>query len=48
MHFPEELGIAVIRSNPAGRSHLKGFSLNHEYALFVAKFSSGSWTATKN
>jgi very-short-patch-repair endonuclease len=40
MHFPEELGIAVVRSNPAGRSTPKGFSINHEYALFFAKDSS--------
>jgi very-short-patch-repair endonuclease len=39
MHFPEELGIAVVRSNPAGRSTPKGFSINHEYALFFAKDS---------
>jgi len=37
LYFPEELGIAVVRSNPAGRSTPKGFSLNHEYALFFAK-----------
>ncbi len=27
-------GNAVIRSNPAGRSTSRGFSLNHEYAIF--------------
>jgi adenine-specific DNA-methyltransferase len=28
-------GTVVVRSNPAGRSTPKGFSLNHEYALFA-------------
>lgn len=35
--FPEVLGTAVVRSNPAGRSAPKGFSLAHEYALFAAR-----------
>ena len=30
------LGVAAVRSNPAGRSTPKGFSEAHEYALFVA------------
>lgn len=30
------LGTAVIRNNPSGRSTVKGFSVNHEYALFYA------------
>ncbi|RJX21857.1 MAG: site-specific DNA-methyltransferase [Ammonifex sp.] len=29
------LGTVVIRSNPAGRSTAKGFSISHEYAVFV-------------
>ncbi|NPB03429.1 MAG: site-specific DNA-methyltransferase [Thermotogae bacterium] len=37
IYFPEELGFAVVRSNPAGRSTPKGFSLNHEYVAFFAK-----------
>lgn len=37
LYFPEELGIVVVRSNPAGRSTPKGFSIKHEYALFFAK-----------
>lgn len=34
--FGEEhrLGTIVIRNNPQGRSTIKGFSVNHEYALF--------------
>ncbi len=31
-----ELGKTVVRSNPAGRSTSKGFSLNHEYAVFAS------------
>lgn len=31
------LGTAVIRNNPSGRSTVKGFSINHEYALFYQK-----------
>jgi len=30
------LGTVAIRSNPAGRSTVKGFSISHEYAIFVA------------
>jgi len=30
------LGVAAVRSNPAGRSTPKGFAEAHEYALFVA------------
>lgn len=29
------LGTIAIRSNPAGRSTLKGFAISHEYAIFV-------------
>ncbi|MFO3797724.1 MAG: DNA methyltransferase, partial [Anaerolineales bacterium] len=36
-YFPEEIGVVVVRSNPAGRSTPKGFSLNHEYTFFFAK-----------
>ncbi|MBG0786137.1 MAG: site-specific DNA-methyltransferase [Anaerolineaceae bacterium] len=31
------LGKIVVRSNPAGRSSSKGFSLNHEYIVFASK-----------
>jgi adenine-specific DNA-methyltransferase len=31
------LGTIAIRNNPAGRSTAKGFSIAHEYALFVGK-----------
>ncbi len=31
------LGTAVIRNNPQGRSTVKGFSINHEYALFYGR-----------
>ncbi len=31
-----ELGIALIRNNPQGRSTVKGFAVNHEFALFYA------------
>jgi len=30
------LGTAVIRSNPSGRSTVKGFQIAHEYGIFVA------------
>ena len=30
------LGTAIIRSNPAGRSNLTGFSIAHEYAIFIS------------
>ena len=33
------LGTTVIRNNPSGRSTVKGFSINHEYALFYGKSS---------
>ena len=29
-----ELGVALIRNNPSGRSTVTGFSVTHEYALF--------------
>ncbi len=32
-----ELGIALIRNNPSGRSTVTGFSVAHEYALFYGK-----------
>lgn len=37
--FGEEnyLATAVIRNNPSGRSTVRGFSINHEYALFYSK-----------
>lgn len=40
VYFPEELGSVVVRSNPAGRSTPKGFSLNHEYTVFFSKSES--------
>ena len=30
-------GVVPIRNNPQGRSTVKGFAINHEYALFSAK-----------
>lgn len=36
------LSTAVIRNNPSGRSTVKGFSINHEFALFHAYSSSDS------
>lgn len=33
------LGTVVIRNNPSGRSTVKGFAINHEYALFYSKLS---------
>ncbi len=30
------LGTAVIRNNPSGRSTVKGFAINHEYALYYS------------
>jgi adenine-specific DNA-methyltransferase len=30
-------GIVAIRNNPQGRSTVKGFAINHEYALFCSK-----------
>ncbi len=35
MNFNEELETVVVRSNPAGRSTPKGFSLQHEYVVFA-------------
>ncbi|WP_019991015.1 DNA methyltransferase [Rudanella lutea] len=37
--FGEEnyLATALIRNNPSGRSTVKGFAVNHEYAAFFAK-----------
>lgn len=35
-----ELGTALIRNNPQGRSTLKGFAVNHEFALFFANSES--------
>ena len=32
----KHLGTASIRNNPQGRSTVKGFSINHEYALFYS------------
>ena len=40
--FYQELGKVVVRSNPAGRSTSKGFSLNHEYAVFASNSESSS------
>ncbi len=42
--FNEEnhLGTVVIKNNPSGRSTVKGFSVNHEYALFYSKSSRAS------
>lgn len=39
--FGEEnhLGTVVIKNNPSGRSTVKGFSINHEYALFYSRSS---------
>lgn len=31
------LGTAIVRNNPQGRSTVKGFAVNHEFALFYAK-----------
>ncbi len=37
--FGEEnhLATVIVKSNPSGRSTVKGFSINHEYALFFSK-----------
>lgn len=42
--FGEEnhLATVVIKNNPSGRSTVKGFSINHEYALFYSKSDSAS------
>ena len=34
------LATVIVRNNPSGRSTVKGFSINHEYALFYAKSDS--------
>ena len=31
------IGVVVIKNNPAGRSTAKGFSISHEYGIFVGK-----------
>lgn len=36
------LGTVVIKNNPSGRSTVKGFSVNHEYALFYSKSDEAS------
>ncbi len=36
------LGTAAIRSNPAGRSTVKGMSIAHDYAIFAAKSDDAS------
>lgn len=36
------LGIAAIKNNPSGRATAKGFSVAHEYAIFVGKGESSS------
>ena len=42
--FREEnyLATVVIKNNPSGRSTVKGFSINHEYALFYSKSEEAS------
>lgn len=42
--FGEEnhLATVIVKSNPSGRSTVKGFSINHEYALFFAKSDSAT------
>lgn len=42
--FGEEnhLGTVIIKNNPSGRSTVKGFSVNHEYALFYSRSQSAS------
>ena len=32
----EILGVVCIRNNPSGRSTVKGFAINHEYAIFAS------------
>jgi adenine-specific DNA-methyltransferase len=34
-----EIGIICIRNNPGGRATANGFSINHEYAIFIGKSS---------
>lgn len=36
------LATVVIKNNPSGRSTVKGFSINHEYALFYSKSDSAT------
>ncbi len=36
------LGTVLIKNNPSGRSTVKGFSINHEYALFYSKSNSAT------
>lgn len=42
--FGEEnhLATVIIKNNPSGRSTVKGFSINHEYALFYSKSDSAN------
>ena len=42
--FREEnyLATVVIKNNPSGRSTVRGFSINHEYALFYSKSEQSS------
>jgi adenine-specific DNA-methyltransferase len=37
MENTEVLGTAVIKTSPSGRPSVRGFRVNHEYAMFVAK-----------
>ena len=32
-----EIGVTCIRNNPGGRATASGFSVNHEYAIFIGK-----------
>jgi len=36
------LGTAVVRNNPSGRSTVRGFAINHEYALFYSNDTSSA------
>ena len=36
------LGVVCIRNNPSGRATVKGFAVNHEYAVFLARQQTGS------
>lgn len=40
--FPYDLGVAVVRSNPAGRISRNSLPSSHEYALFFAKDAAAS------
>jgi adenine-specific DNA-methyltransferase len=46
-HFgrPNQLGVAVIRNNPSGRSTVRGLSVCHEYAFFYRIGSDASLAA---